>query len=448
MKKCEILVRDCRILKPDMQLSELCSVAIDGTKIEKIGPTQALLDAYAPQSVLDGSGKLMLPGFIDGHVHVCQHLLRGRTNDEYPMVWTRFLVPFESRLEPEDTYISTQLACLEMIKSGTTGFLDSGGVHMDRAIEAVLASGMRAAIAKSTMDTGNAIVGAMKETAAEAIAHTIDLYNAYQGAGEGRIDVFFALRQLMTCSPELIDMVNDEATRRNTGVHMHLCEHRDEVSYCLQNYKLRPAAFLAKKGLLNSRLVTAHNVMLSSEDIQLLCKNHVNIIHCPRSNASNHGFPKTPEILANGGIVGLGSDGACSSSMSLLDEMRVLRYITQAYWGLASFDPVILPCAELLKMAVSGSAAAIGHADELGEVSEGRTADVILMKLDQPHLYPSQKPVNTIVECAAASDITDSIINGRLVMKNREVLTLDEERIMAEAQVHMQRMIRRAGFDA
>ena len=448
MTNCDILVRDCRVLRQDMTISETCSVVIDGSRIRAIGPTAELLAAYSAQTVLDGSGKLMMPGFIDGHVHVCQHLLRGRTNDEYPMVWTRFLVPFESRLQPEDTYVSTQLACLEMIKSGTTGFLDSGGVHMNRAIDAVIESGMRAAIAKSTMDTGNAIVGAMKETTREAVDHTIELYDAYQGAGDGRISVYFALRQLMTCSPELVDLVNEEATRRNTGVHMHLCEHRDEVSYCLQHYKMRPTAFLADRGLLNERLVTAHNVMLSSEDIQLLTKNRVNIIHCPRSNASNHGFPKTPEILANGGIVGLGTDGASSTGMSLLDEARVLRYITEAYWGLASFDPVILTCRTLLGMLVRGGAAAIGHKDDLGAVEVGKKADVILLKLDQPHLFPSQNPINTILECADTHDVTDSIIDGKLVMRSREVLTLDEEKILAEAQAHMKVMIRRAGYES
>lgn len=443
---CDIIVKDCKVLQPDMTISATCSVAIGDTRILAVGDTAKICQEYTAETTLNGSGKLMLPGFIDGHVHVCQHLLRGRTNDEYPMVWTRFLVPFESRLEPEDTYISAQLACLEMIKSGTTGFLDSGGVHMHRAADAVLESGMRAAIAKSTMDMGDAIVGAMKETAQEAVDHTIELYDAYQGTGDGRIDIYFALRQLMTSSIDLVDMVREEAAKRNTGIHMHLCEHRNEVSFCLEHYHMRPAAFLHSKGMLNDRLVTAHNVMLSSEDIKLLAENKVNIIHCPRSNASNHGFPKTPEILANGGIVGLGSDGACASSMSLFDEMRVLRYITAAYWGLASFDPLILACPTLLKMAVSGGAAAIGHGDELGEIAVGKKADVILLNMDQPHLYPSQKPINTIVECADGHDVTDSIINGKLVMKDRQVLTMDEEKIKRDAQQHMKTMVKRAGY--
>lgn len=227
MKTCDILVKNCRVLNADMSISDECSVVIDQSWIKEIGATVDLEAAYNAATVLDGKDKLLMPGFVDGHMHTCQQLLRGRVADEYPMVWTRFLVPFESNLNPEDSYVSAKMACLEMIKSGTTSFADSGGVHMHRVADAVVESGMRAAIAKSTMDMGNAITGAMKETADEAIARTIELYDGYQSAGDGRIDIFFALRQIMTCSERLMRMVAENAAERNTGIHMHLCEHRD-----------------------------------------------------------------------------------------------------------------------------------------------------------------------------------------------------------------------------
>ena len=216
MMECDILIKDCIRLKPDMTISGRCSVAIKDTKIVKILEGDA--GEWTAAEVVDGRGKLLMPGFVDGHTHTCQQLLRGRVSDEYPMVWTRFLVPFESNLKPEDSYISGQLACLEMIKHGTTAFADSGGVHMDQVAEAVIESGMRAAIAKSTMDMGNAIVGAMKETAEEAIDHTKELYRNYQGAGDGRIDIWFAIRQVMTCSEKLIAMVRDAAEEFHTGM--------------------------------------------------------------------------------------------------------------------------------------------------------------------------------------------------------------------------------------
>ena len=444
MENYDIVIKNCQVLRPDMTISGECSVAIKDSWIRKIGSAEEIAAAGTAAQTLDGKGKLLMPGLLDGHTHTCQQLLRGRVADEYPMIWTRFLVPFESNLQPEDSYVSGQLACLEMIKNGTTAFAESGGVHMDRVADAVIESGMRAAIAKSTMDMGNAITGAMKETAQEAIDNTIDLYKRYQGAGDGRIDIWFAIRQVMTCSRELISMVGENAKKYHTGIHAHLCEHKDEVSFCLQNYKKRPAQFLEEMGILGPNLLTAHNVMLSDADISIMAERGVKIIHCPRANLANHGFPKTPQILEAGASVGLGCDGAAPSNLDLFDEIKVLRYAMIGYWGLPSFNPVVMPCAKLLEMATQGGANAIGHGDILGTVAEGKKADLILLNIDQPHILPTQNLVNTIVDAASGHDVTDSIINGKLVMKDREVLTLDEEKILFEADRHMKEIVKRA----
>ena len=444
MENYDIVIKNCQVLRPDMTISGECSVAIKDSWIRKIGSAEEIAAAGTAAQTLDGKGKLLMPGLVDGHTHTCQQLLRGRVADEYPMIWTRFLVPFESNLQPEDSYVSGQLACLEMIKNGTTAFAESGGVHMDRVADAVIESGMRAAIAKSTMDMGNAITGAMKETAQEAIDNTIDLYKRYQGAGDGRIDIWFAIRQVMTCSRELIAMVGENAKKYHTGIHAHLCEHKDEVSFCLQNYKKRPAQFLEEMGILGPNLLTAHNVMLSDADISIMAERGVKIIHCPRANLANHGFPKTPQILEAGASVGLGCDGAAPSNLDLFDEIKVLRYAMIGYWGLPSFNPVVMPCAKLLEMATQGGANAIGHGDILGTVEEGKKADLILLNIDQPHILPTQNLLNTIVDAASSHDVTDSIINGKLVMKDREVLTLYEEKIMFEADRHMKEIIKRA----
>lgn len=444
MENYDIVIKNCQVLQPDMTISGECSVAIKDSWIRKIGSAEEIAAAGTAAQTLDGKGKLLMPGLVDGHTHTCQQLLRGRVADEYPMIWTRFLVPFESNLQPEDSYVSGQLACLEMIKNGTTAFAESGGVHMERVADAVIESGMRAAIAKSTMDMGNAITGAMKETAQEAIDNTIDLYKRYQGAGDGRIDIWFAIRQVMTCSRELIAMVGENAKKYHTGIHAHLCEHKDEVSFCLQNYKKRPAQFLEEMGILGPNLLTAHNVMLSDADISIMAERGVKIIHCPRANLANHGFPKTPQILGAGASVGLGCDGAAPSNLDLFDEIKVLRYAMIGYWGLPSFNPVVMPCAKLLEMATQGGANAIGHGDILGTVEEGKKADLILLNIDQPHILPTQNLLNTIVDAASSHDVTDSIINGKLVMKDREVLTLDEEKIMFEADRHMKEIIKRA----
>ncbi len=439
----DIAIRNCMVMLPDFSFKEAQDVLIKDSLIAAIEDTGK--DAEAAE-VIDGSGKLVMPGLVDSHTHTCQQLLRGRVANEYPMVWTRFLVPFESNLSPEDCYWSARLACLEMIKSGTTAFAESGSTHMDAVADAVIEAGMRAAIARSTMDMGGAIPDSMKMSAEKNIEMTEDLYDRYQGKGDGRIDIWFAIRQVMTCSPELIRTIGNEARRLKTGIHAHLCEHKDEVSFCLQNYKKRPAAFLDDMGVLGPNLLTAHNVLLAERDIDLLAEHDVKVIHCPRANYANHGFPKTPRILQNGISVGLGCDGAARSNLSIFAEMKQLNYGTMAYWGVPIFDLDVIFPRDLMKMATVGGANAIQHGDMLGTVEVGKKADIITVNLDQPHIMPTNNLLNTIVDCVTEHDVIDSIIDGRLVMRNREVLTIDERETLRECSKRIKEIAKRAGI--
>ncbi len=443
---CDILINGCSVLNERFEMMPDQTVAIEKGRILSVEPRAGALGKYEADKTMDGSGKLLMPGFIDGHTHACQQLLRARVADEFPMIWLRILVPFESNLSPEDVRVSAQMACLEMIKAGFTSFADAGGVHMDQVAEAVLESGMRAALCRSTMDIGPAIADQMKESAADNIRHTEELYRAYQGKGNGRVDIWFGLRQVMTCSKELIRLTGEKAREYDTGIHAHLCEHKDEVSFCLQNYALRPAELLEELHVLGPRLLTAHNVVLSEHDITLLKNRDVKVIHCPRSNLSNHGFPKTPRMLEAGINIGIGCDGAANVSLDMFEELRVLKYGIQAYWGVPIFDPLVMPLKSLLFMATQAGANALGHGGELGSVTVGKKADLIMMDLRQPHLSPSQNMVYTLVLSGNSHDITDSIIDGKLIMEDRKVLTLDEEAIMAKSAEHMRVITQRAGI--
>lgn len=439
----DILIKNCSMFDKSYRVQEGCWVAIEDGKIALI-TTQA--NNLSADTVLDGTGKLLLPGFVDGHTHVCQQLLRGRTTDEYPMIWTRFLVPFESGLTAADVRISTQLACLEMIKAGITSFADSGGVHMDEAAQVVAESGMRAALARSTMDMGAAIPDSMKESCADHMRHTEELYNTWHGKASGRIDIWYGLRQVMTCSPELIRETAGRAREKHTGIHAHLCEHKDEVSFCLQNYQRRPAGFLDDCGALGPNLLTAHNVTLSESDITLLAKRQVKLIHCPQANLSSHGFPKVPRILEAGCSVGLGNDGAAAVALDMFEQMRLLKMATLAFWGLPVFDPVVLPTATLMTMAAAGGAAAIGKEGQLGKIEPGYLADLILVDIQAPHLSPSQNLANTLVAGGSGRDVTDTIIDGKIIMRSRQVLTLDEAQILAASKAQMDLIVRRIGI--
>ena len=439
----DLIIKNCSVMMPDFSIKKEQDILIQDSFIKKITDTD---DGYESKEVLNGKNKLVMPGLVDGHTHTCQQLLRGRTANEYPMVWTRILVPYESSLTPEDCYWGAKLACLEMIKSGTTAFAESGSTHMGDVANAVIESGMRAALARSTMDIGDAIPDCMKESSELNILHTEALYDKYQGTGDGRVDIWFAIRQVMTCSPELIREIGKEARRLKTGIHAHLCEHKDEVSFCLQHYQKRPAEFLDDMGVLGPNLLTAHNVVLSERDIDLLGERNVKLIHCPRANYANHGFPKTPRILQNNMSLGLGCDGASRPNLSLFAEMKHLLYGTMAFWGIPIFDPDIICAKDLLKMVTVGGARALQHEAELGTIEEGKKADLITINLMQPHLTPTHNLLNTLVDCAAEHDVTDSVINGKIVMRDRNVLTMNEEEIIKECSKRMKQIAERSGI--
>ena len=202
---CDLLIKNTTALMPDMTLREGVSIAVDGGDIVAIDDSASIEARYRAKETLDGAGKVAMPGLIDAHTHVCQQLLRGRITDEPPMIWVRFLVPFESQLQPEDVYWSAKLAIVEMIKAGITSFADAGGRHMAQVARAVAEMGVRAAIARSTMDSADFVPDTMKDTATTAIAKTEALYDAWHGRANDRIHIWFALRQVMTSTPDLVD---------------------------------------------------------------------------------------------------------------------------------------------------------------------------------------------------------------------------------------------------
>ena len=356
------------------------------------------------------------------------------------------LVPFESTLDEQSCYVSGQLTYLQQIKSGITTCIEAGGNHMHQVARAAEESGIRAILARSTMDQGGFIPPAWKETARECIERTEAFYKDCNGMGNGRVQVWYAMRQVMSCSPALLEMIAERSSALGVGVHAHLAEQRDEVSYCLQHYQKRPAEVLDSFGLLNERFLGVHCVALSEREVDLLADRGARLCHCPRSNLGNHGVPKTPRLLDAGLTIGIGSDGASGCNLDLFEEMRLLRFAVQATQGLTIFDPVILPIRSLLDMLLSGGAHAAHMENDIGKVQVGYLADLILIDIDQPHITPTSNLVNVLVEGVRASDVTDSIIDGKLVMHEREVLTMDEEKILADGRREMERAMARAGI--
>jgi 5-methylthioadenosine/S-adenosylhomocysteine deaminase len=443
----DLIIRNCRVLQPDFSVVNGAAICVQNDRIVKIETNPALANAIQAKVTLDGTNKLAMPGLVDGHTHAAQQLLRGSVTDEMPMIWTRILVPFESNLTPEDVYAGAMLFCLENLKAGITTFAEAGGPHMEGVAQAAVETGIRACITRSTMDTGAAIPAAMKDTTEQAIAKTESLYKNYHLAGEGRVRIWFGLRQAMTSTPQLLEAVSTRSKELKTGVHIHLAEHLDEVSYCLTNYHLRPAEWFDSFGLLGSNLIAAHSVRLSDREVKLICERHVNVVHCPRSNLGSHGFSKTPLLMALGANIGLGTDGASGNRLDLFEQMRLLKSAVQARYGIEINDPIALPALETLRMATQGGARAVMLENEIGTLEPGKKADIILIKLDAPHLSPTANIAKTIASVACADDVNDVIVNGRLILKNRQFVTLDEAAVRHNAALALGRIAKKINLN-
>jgi 5-methylthioadenosine/S-adenosylhomocysteine deaminase len=440
----DLILRDCRLLTPEFDVNDSVDICIRGNRIAALVSPSAS-ETHGSQ-VIDAQGKLAMPGLIDGHTHAAQQLLRGSVMDEMPMIWARILVPFESNLTEDEAHAGGMLFCLENLKAGITTFADAGGPHMEAIAEAVIKTGMRACIARSTMDAGPFVPDGMKHTTAEAVRKTETLYRNYHGKGNDRVHIWFSIRQAMTSTPELLEAVSTCAREYDTGIHIHLAEHLDEVGHCLRNYGVRPAEWFDSYGILGPHVICGHSVRLSDKEVLLMAERGANAVHCPRANLGNHGFSKTPLLMALGVNIALGTDGAAGTRLDLFEQMRLLKSAVQARYGNEINDPLSLPAVETLRMVTRGGARAVMQADDLGSLEVGKKADVILLDVNQPHFLPTTHLVKTLTMAAQPADVTDVIVDGQVLVRNRQFTRFDEVEIMRKAGEAMQAVSQRANI--
>ena len=393
-------------------------------EIRKHGDSETV---YEANETVDGGEMLYLPGFIDSHMHTGQQLLRGRVLDAMPMIWKRIMLPFESTLNEEKMRLSAELAALDMIRSGTCGFIDAGSYFMDKAAEVYETSGLRGALSVSTMDE-EGLPASIAMTAEEAIEKTDILFERFHG--KGNLKVFYSLRSLISCSEDLIERAAIRAREKGTTLQAHMNEYPGEITPFLSRFQKRPYEFLDAKGILGPWFLGAHSLLLSEEK-DLMCDRQVRICHCPFSNCGK-AVPETPSLLRRQIPVGIGTDGAAHGGLSLWNEMRIFRSVMNVTCGVPLAEPAIMPAKTILDMVTKGGAACLG--EETGTIAVGKRADLIGIDLDAPHLWIHGVISNTLVESVSAEDVKNVIVGGRMLMKNREILTLDEEKIRREAR--------------
>ncbi|HOG00813.1 MAG TPA: amidohydrolase family protein [Clostridia bacterium] len=441
---CSLLVKDCAAVLPDHRILDHAAIAVDKNTIIDIGESDVLAEKYAAAQVLDGKNKLALPGMTDCHTHSVQQLLKGGTVDEPPIIWRRILVPYEASMNPEDRYHAARLYCIQALRAGITMFADAGSMDMTGTIEAAKETGMSAAVSRVGRDMDNELPACMCDPDADAcMAHQNELFSKYNGTADGRIRVWYSLSSPMTTSRELGCIVADAAKKNRTGIHIHLGEHPAEVQTCLTRWGMRPPAFLDSCGVLGPNVIAAHCIQVTDFDLQLIAGRGVHIIHCPTANLPTQGIPKLLAERALGINIALGNDGASSAKQDLLGQAQLLKYVTQAVYGTPVFEPNVLPLSEAYDMCTINGARALGTGSARGTLEVGKQADIVLFDLDQPAVRPTRNLFKTFMMVAGSQDVCDLVMNGKVVIKDREFAELDEDLILFEGNRQLNDLLRR-----
>lgn len=424
--RCDLLLTGARYLSPDMSVVSGKTIAVKDGLILDIVDREAC--AYQAETVLSGAHLLWMPGLVDGHLHTSQQLLRGRLLDEKPVIWKRVNVPFESRLDEESSRLSAQLAAMEMISCGTTGFVDAGGKYPEVYAEVYRAAGLRGRLSVMTNDNPFC----PESLRAASVPAAVERLRAMKGALSGLLKPIYSVTTPTAVSGELLRAVFQAAAEDGVPVETHMNEYASEVTDFLERYGKRPFVWLEEEGLLSATMTAPHCIFLSPEEIAVMARRRVRAVHCPFSNCGK-GAPPTPQLLAAGVSVGLGTDGSAHGGLDLFREMRLFRGVMNVTRGVSTADSCVMPAETLLDMAARGGAAALMEPG-LGVIQKGAPADLIALDTDAPHLWPTQNLVHTLVESASGADVRHTIVNGELLMRDRELLTIDRDRVRREAE--------------
>jgi 5-methylthioadenosine/S-adenosylhomocysteine deaminase len=415
---------------------------IDG-RIVAVGP-EAERHPGPFARVLDARGGLVLPGFVQTHVHLCQTIFRGFADDLVLLEWLRRRVwPLEAAHTPASLRASTLLASAELLRSGTTSVLTMETVHdTDVVLETLAATGLRATVGKCMMDASTSDVPRrLHEASKQSLDESLALHRRWNGAADGRLRVALAPRFAVSCSRGLLEATAAAAAEANVLVHTHASESRDEVALVRRQTGLDNIAYLAATGLATARLCVAHCVWVDEAEQQLVAERNVKVLHCPGSNLKlASGIAPIVELRARGVSVSLGADGAaCNNRLDMYDEMRLAATLQAVRVG-----PGRLTARDAVWMATHEGARALGLDHEIGSLEPGKRADVQLVDTAGPHLAPGPDPFSTIVYAARGTDVRTVWIDGVLRVDEGALVHLDAAEITARAREEAGGLVARA----
>jgi 5-methylthioadenosine/S-adenosylhomocysteine deaminase len=400
------------------------AVAILQDTIVETGTASELAAKYPGAENLVTEHGLIMPGLVNTHTHAAMACFRGLADDLSLMQWLQeYIFPVEAKLTGDIVYQATLLSLAEMIKSGTTSFCDMYLFAKDVA-RATQESGMRAWIGEVLHDFPSPNYGEL----AAGFQYVEELFAMYES--HPLINITVDPHAVYTCSPELLKDLKYLAEKHDALYIIHLAENGEEVKGCYERYGASPVMHLENLGLLDRRVVADHCVMLTDEEIALLAQRGVKVAHCPESNMKlGSGIAPVPGMLAAGLCVGLGSDGSASNNnVDMFGEMNA----TAKLHKVNLLDPTAMPAETVLEMATIKGARVLGAEWAIGSLEPGKKADLIVLDMNQPHLTPLFTIPSHIVYAARGGDVIHSIINGRIIMRNRQLTTLDERAIIAD----------------
>ena len=420
------------------------SVLIEDDKIKAVGKVEPSL-VNADAEIYDAQGKIILPGLVNTHVHLSQQLGRGVADDVVLLTWLRERVwPYESSFNYEDSLISSTACCVELIKTGVTTFLEAGGQYVDAMAEAVEKCGLRACLSKSTMDEGEGLPKAWQKTTQEELDFQEELFKKYNDTADGRIKIWFGLRTIFNNSDELIKGTKTLADKYNTGIHMHVLEVKEEMDYTRATRGETTVEHMNRLGVLGPNLVAAHTVWLTEREIDLFRLYDVKVSHNPGAAMKVVlGFAKIPEMLEKGIAVSIGTDGAPSNNR--MDMMRD-KYLTSLIHKGRTLNPKTVSAEQVLEMATINGARCALMEKEIGSLEVGKKADLIILNPDTIHSLPVIDPVANIVYAMSSENVESNMCNGKWLMKNREILFLDEKDLLEKVKIQNKKVMDKAGI--
>jgi 5-methylthioadenosine/S-adenosylhomocysteine deaminase len=394
--------------------------------------------------VVDASGCAIIPGLVQAHVHLCQVLMRGMADDLPLLEWLRRRIwPLEAAHDEASLRASAELGLAETMLGGTTTVLDMGTVRAhDAVMDACVRAGVRAISGKAMMDRGDGVPAGLRESTRASLDESERLARDWAGKGDGRIGYAWAPRFILSCTEELVRGTVERARARDEIVHTHAAEHPAEREVVREELGDDDVAVLRRWGVSGPRAILAHGVQLDVDDARVLARDGTRVVHCPSANLKlGSGIARVAELDGIGVQLALGADGApCNNNLDAWTELRHAALLAKIRTGVTA-----LPARRVLRLATIDGARALGLDTLVGSVEPGKRADLVVVRLDAPHVEPGGDVFSRLVYACGARDVTHVMVDGQMVVREREHQRLDVERVTATARVQARKLAARAG---